>query len=121
MIAWKLVRKLGDHYAPAQTPVNLRFRTLGEPCGWGSCEEIIHAITNEKYEAGVHAWGSQGAADRTYRRWEEYYKEAIVGGEPFGMVKVKVLLRGPICEGEQDGEHVVVYKEMSILEEVPVR
>jgi len=115
MIAWKLVRKIYGKYFPAQ--MLDPFYACGYECGWGSNERKELSVTNEPYEAGVHAWKYMSSADFTYYRWEEYTAHF----SHLNVVKVKVLLRGPICEGTQDSEHVVVYKEMSILEEVPIQ
>ena len=137
-IAAKIVRKMKDekgvHYLPLYNSGQLfrhgapysDYRQLQWPRiggGWGM-RDPVHSWDNSVersdcgayYAAGVHAYASVLGAKQTLRAMHDTMDKVIV----------RVLLRGPICEGTElidshgptDSVNVVVYKEMTILEEV---
>jgi len=69
--------------------------------GWAVSDEemsLPYGMYPRTYQCGVHAYAEK--------------KRFPYNGT------VKVLLRGPICEGEEQRRRVLVYREMTILEEV---
>ncbi len=77
--------------------------------GWALRDDAywITAGTNQDYLPGVHA----------YLTPMDAYREADARFDPLCVV-VKVYLRGPIVAGRQNQRPVVVYREMTIIEEL---
>lgn len=119
-IGYKVVRPIpGPRYQPLYFPIK-KINTKGDGClrggGWAISDldaeghylsGTARDLHGNTYPPGVHAF--TGPDD---------YHLFLSGFGQEKQVMVRVMLRGPICAGRQSGMPVVVYREMTILEEV---
>lgn len=107
------------------------FRGIPVGCGWAAADswfsqdwdwaknQLDYEGAAVEYPMGVHAWADIGPAQRQ------------VADNPYDLVVVRVLLRGPVCQGVQEtvwnfefipgkriwSDTVLVYRECVILDE----
>jgi len=130
-IAYKSVRKqieggkLMGYFPHIMSITRKGLGTTDSPSmSWGMPEERgaipIRFFPYTNYRAGVHAYLDKEHAIQkaiqpvTIEKWFDQPKTYNI------MACVMVLLRGPICEGREDTQTVVVYKECTILDEIPL-
>jgi len=99
------------------TPDSAKYPSMG----WGISDENHKAyavFSNDEYLAGVHAYTDREfAVDYTEAINTNVHIDSYWPRQYYLAVCVKVLLRGPICEGMEYSDKVVVYKECIILNE----